>query len=349
MNLLVIHPLADQQLEQIAGTDRRVNVIDARGWFDDEYRATWPSYTVQRYVGDRSCPETTREERDSVLQTADIVLAGWPYPLDVRERAPKLRWFHQLTAGANNVRLGDLWGSDVIVTTSRGYASARPIAEYVMAGFLHFARGFQRANSDQQRAQFTRDTYRPILLKGKTACVVGTGGIGREVAHLCVQMGMRVVGTRRRVSYRGHGLPDFSRVEGPSRLHELLAESEFVAICCQWTPETTSMIDERAFAAMKPETVFVNVARAEIVDEEALIHALDSGAIRGAVLDVYTGETEHDPDSRLWSHERVLITPHISGGTDVSQHRGVEFFCENLRALIDGRELENVIDWGRGY
>jgi len=109
------------------------------------------------------------------------------------------------------------------------------------------------------------------------------------------------------------------------------------------------LINREAFTAMKPETVLVNVARGEIIDEEALIEALEAGKLRGVALDVYIGEFEHEPDPRLWDHERVLITPHISSGTEASQHRGVELFCDNLRAYLDRRLLKNVIDWERGY
>ena len=100
---------------------------------------------------------------------------------------------------------------------------------------------------------------------------------------------------------------------------------------------------------MRPGTVLVNVARGEIVDEAALIAALAAGTLRGVGLDVYVGEFEHAPDRRLWEDDRVLITPHVSGGTDVAQHRSVEVFSDNLRAYLDGRPLVNVIEWARGY
>jgi phosphoglycerate dehydrogenase-like enzyme len=100
---------------------------------------------------------------------------------------------------------------------------------------------------------------------------------------------------------------------------------------------------------MRRGTVLVNVARGEIIDEEALIAALAAGTLRGVGLDVYIGEFEHAPDPRLWQDERVLITPHVSGGTDVAQHRVVEVFSDNLRAYLDGRPLANVIEWARGY
>jgi phosphoglycerate dehydrogenase-like enzyme len=160
---------------------------------------------------------------------------------------------------------------------------------------------------------------------------------------------MRVIGTRRRVAPDAVRPAGFSRLESPERLYALLEESDGVVVCCQWTPETTKLIGREAFAAMKPGAILVNVARGEIIDEEALITALAAGTLRGAALDVYVGEFEHEPDRRLWDDERVLITPHVSGGSDVRQHRGIDLFCDNLRAYLDGRPVTNVVDWTNGY
>lgn len=349
VEVLVIVPVSDQALSRIAAVDPRVRVIDARGWFDVELRETWPAWTVQRYLGHRPSAESTRQERDRFLASAEVVLAGFPFPLDLRARAPRLRWFHQLPAGASNLTRGDLWGSDVIATTSRGFGNTRLMAEYVLANLLHFARGLHRAYRDRQRHRFDHRTYRPLLLQDKTVCIIGAGGIGRDVAQLCASLGMRVIGTRRHITADAALPPGFSRLEGADRLLTLLPESDCVVVCCQWTPETTNLLDREAFAAMKPGTILVNVARGEIIDEEALIAALAAGKLRGVALDVYVGEFEREPDRRLWDDERVLLTPHISSGSDVRQHRGIDLFCNNLRAYLDGQPLTNVIDWARGY
>src|SRR5256712_1995875 len=200
VNVLVIQPVVDEELAQLARLDARLRIIDARGWFDDEIRQTWPQWSVERYLGKRPCPSSTRAERDRLLAQAEVILGGWPFPLDLRARAPRLRWFHQRPAGASNLLRGDLWGSDVLVTTSRGYGNTRPMAEYVLACFLHFARGLPRAYRDRQRQQFEHRPYQPVLLEGKTVCVIGAGGIGQAVGCLCAGAGMRVVGTRRHVS-----------------------------------------------------------------------------------------------------------------------------------------------------
>ena len=349
MEVLVIYPVTDEAMGQIAAVDPRVNVIDARGWFDGEIRDTWPPYTVKRYLGRRQSRPSTRQERDGLLARAEIILGGFPFPLDLRARSPRLKWFHQLPAGASNLLRGDLWESDVIVTTSRGLGNTQSMAEYVLASLLHFARGLNHANRDQRQHELDRQRYRPVLLQGKTAGIIGAGGIGQSVARLLGAVGMRVIGIRNREPWEAPPLPEFSRLEGPGDLLKLLAESDFVVICCQWTPKTTKLIDREAFKAMKAGTVLVNVARGEIIDEDALVEALATGKLGGVALDVYVGEFEHDPDRRLWDDERVLITPHVSSRTDQSHHRGVELFCENLRAYLAGRPLVNVIDWKRGY
>jgi len=132
----------------------------------------------------------------------------------MRARAPRLKWFHQRQAGASNLLGSDLWGSDVVVTTSRGVANPLPIAEYAVAGMLHFAMGFHRAAIDRDAGAFDHRAYRPLLVQGKTACVVGAGGIGTEVGRLCSALGMRVVGTRRQPQ-PGAPLPQgFSEIGG---------------------------------------------------------------------------------------------------------------------------------------
>jgi phosphoglycerate dehydrogenase-like enzyme len=333
----------------IAATDPRIQLTNAAGWFDGEVRETWPEFSSRRYVAADAQGYGSRAERDALLGEAEIILGGWPFPLDLRKRAPKLKWFHQLPAGASNLRLGDLWGSDVMVTTSRGVGSTLAIAEYALAGIMHFAKSLDRAYVDRQTGAFDHAAYSPLLLDGKTACVVGAGGIGQDVGKLCAAIGMRVLGTRRRVE-PGAPLPaGFTAMGTTADLDGFLAQSDFVIICAQWTAETTKLIDKDRFASMKPGCILVNIARGEIVDEDALVDALKRGHLRGAALDVYVGEFERMPPAELWSDPRVLITPHTSGSADDNRHGGVDLFCENLRAYLAGQPLRNVIDWERGY
>jgi phosphoglycerate dehydrogenase-like enzyme len=349
VNVLSIQRTTPAERERIGAVDLAIRLVDAGGWFDGEIRQTWTDFAVNRYLTPNATGSGTREERDRLLGEAEIVIGGWPFPRDLCSRAPRLKWFHQRQAGASNLLGSDLWGSDVIVTTSRGAANPLPIAEYAIAGILHFAMGLNQAAIDRDTGTFSHRDYRPLLLQNKVACVVGAGGIGLEVGRLCAALGMRVLATRRDPQ-PGAPLPSgFSEIGGADALDRFLPRSDFVVICCQWTPETTRLFNKQRFAAMKPGSVLVNVARGEIIDEDALAEALDNERLRGVVLDVYVGEFERLPPTRLWRHPKVLITPHVSGGSDESRHGGIDIFCDNLRAYLDGRPLRNVIDWERGY
>src|SRR5258706_5106597 len=197
VNVLAIERISAADRTQIEAVDPAIRLTDAGGWYDGEIRETFPAATVDRYLPRDANGAGTRAERDRLLAEAEVVLSGWPYPRDLRARAPTLKWLHQRPAGASNLLLSDLWGSDVVVTTSRGAANPLPIAEYAVASILYFAKGLQRAAVDRVNRKFDFRAYRPVLVEAKTVCVVGAGGIGLEVGRLCAALGMRVIGTRR--------------------------------------------------------------------------------------------------------------------------------------------------------
>jgi phosphoglycerate dehydrogenase-like enzyme len=235
VNVLTIQRITTAERDRISAVDPAIRLIDAGGWFDGEIRDTWPAATAARYLAPDANGTGTRAERDRVLAEAEVILGGWPFPLDLRARAPHLKWFHQRPAGASNLRRGDLWGSDVMVTTSRGAGNTLATAEYVVAGILHFAKSLHRASLDRGAGAFDHRAYRPLLLHRKTACVVGAGGIGSEVGRLCAALGMRVLGTRRHLQPDARLPTGFTTTLGdPGDLDRFLADSDFVIICCQW-------------------------------------------------------------------------------------------------------------------
>jgi glyoxylate/hydroxypyruvate reductase len=351
VNVLMLGAVGEQPLAQIAAVDPAIQVVDARGVFEVEYAETWPAETVRRYVPHTlvSQSKTTRAERDALLAAADIICIRFPFPLDLRARAPRLKWLHQTPAGASNLRMGDLWGSSVTVTTTRGGNNALPIAEYVLSTLLLFAKSLPQAFRDQSRLAFDRRAYQPVLVQGKTLGIIGLGGIGSEVARLARAVGLRVLATRRSVSAAQPQTQGVDELLPPSALSSLLARSDFVAVCAQWTPETNKLLGATELRRMKPTAYLVNVARGELLDQPALVTALREGWIAGAALDVYDGEFTGPPPEELWQLPNVLITPHTSGGTDVAVAKGLELFCENLRRYLAGQALLNVIDWQRGY
>ncbi len=157
------------ETERVKAISSAIQYTNAAGWYDGEIRDTWPEFNSNRYLLPDANGEGTREERDALLAETEVVLGGWPFPLDLRARAPKLKWFHQRPAGASNLMLGDLWNSDVTVTTSRGYGNTLPIAEYAITGILHFAKGLERTFIDQAHAQFDHTAYKPLLIEGITS------------------------------------------------------------------------------------------------------------------------------------------------------------------------------------
>ena len=338
-------------VEKIESIDPRIRVADARGQFEVEYAETWPAESVRRYVPQSlvEANTSTRAERDALLAEVEVICIRFPFPLDLRARTPRLKWLHQTPAGASNLRMGDMWGSEVVVTTSRGLNNPLPIAEYVLSTIFLFAKSLPQALHDQNNQEFQRRRYRPILVQGKTIGIVGLGGIGSSVARLAKAVGMRVVATRRSVKTAQSQTQNVDELLPPSGLSTLLEQSDFVVLSTQWTPETDGLIGEAELRQMKPSAYLINVARGELIDQSALVTALREGWIAGAGLDVYTGEFTGPAPAELWQLPNVVITPHTSGGTDVQQAKGIELFCENLQRYINGQALLNVLDWERGY
>src|ERR1700730_13856155 len=152
IDVLAIQRLGAAERAKIEAVDPSIRVSDAGGWCDGEYRETWPAYTASRYLRPGSVGAGTREERDRLLAEAEVILGGWAVPLDLRARATRLKWFHQRPAGASNLRMGDLWGSSVVVTTSRGLGNTLAMAEYAVAGILHLRRGISGRVAPSPRA-----------------------------------------------------------------------------------------------------------------------------------------------------------------------------------------------------
>ena len=188
-----------------------------------------------------------------------------------------------------------------------------------------------------------------MLVQGKTMGIIGLGGIGGYLARIARGVGMRVVATRRSAERRAEGVDGVDVLYPPSQLHDMLGEADFVVVAAMWTPETERLMDTAAFAAMKPGAFIVNIARGEIIDEPAMIAALESGRLGGAYLDVYTDEFNRPPDPRLLAHANVVMSPHISQKSDGNPPGAIDIFCANLSRFLNGEPLENVIDWERGY
>ena len=290
---------------------------------------------------------TGLDELTDALADAEVLFSFWGGGIaalsDFRARAPHVRWVQLTHAGAERVN-PSLIAEGITFTTAGGLA-ATPIAEFVLGFMLMFAKGWPRLFRAQAERRYAR--FMPREMHGKTVGIVGMGYIGSEVARLAKAFGCRVLGMRRSFAVRG---PDAVADEAvpPLELDYLLGESDFVVIAAPLTPETRGLIGAAQLRAMKPTAYLVNIARGGLVDEPALIAALKAGTIAGAGLDVFAREPL-PPESELWDLENVILSPHISGGTEIYNQRATDIFCANLRRYLAAEPLVNVVDPARGY
>jgi len=250
-------------------------------------------------------------------------------------RIQGLRWLHTFSAGVDAPVFQVLLDRGVILTNSSG-ATAKPIAQYVIAMMLHRAKRIAELGEQQRRREWRE--LPADELTGRTAGIVGTGAIGGEVARLAKAFGMHVIGARR--SERRARWVDEQVT--PKQLPRLLSRSDYVVLACPLTKETEGMIGERELRAMKPTATLINIARGRVVQEDALVRALREGWIAGACLDVFATEPLPE-DSELWSMPNVVVTPHNSGFSPLNMDRAMALFLDNLERFAADRPLRNRV------
>ncbi len=263
-------------------------------------------------------------------------------------RAPNLVWVQAMSAGVDRyMGVAALVENERIVLTNQRGAHGPAIADHCFAMLLTLTRDL-RFFADRQREQkWAREGSgkQPFALEGRTMFVVGLGGIGAEVAERAHGFGMRVIATRR----SGSDNPAFvERVGKPDEMLAMLPEADVVTLCVPLTSETEKLFDARAFAALKPGAILINIARGKVVDTQALLEALESGRLGGACLDVTDPEPLPD-EHPLWSAENVVITPHVAADAELTFERTWSLFRENVRRFGAGEPLLNVVDKRAGY
>ena len=303
-------------------------------------RARFPHITFQH--------STSRETDLALAPEADVC-----FVLGISEQAiraaGRLRWVQCSAHAVQHLALPLLQARGVVVTNARGVQSI-PIAEHVLAGLLALARGLPRSWRDQQRHEWRPNDYvgeaMPWLVHGRTMGVIGVGSIGMVIATRARALGMRVIGMRRSPE---RGVPDgFDEVVGPDRLEWVLRTSDVLVLAAPHTAATDQLLDRAALGAMRQGSVLVNVARGQLVDEQALVEALQQGHLRGAVLDVTTKEPL-PADHPLWTAPNVVLTPHTAGFRADHFDAVIELFAENLVRFERGAPLVNVVDPDAGY
>lgn len=286
------------------------------------------------------------------------VYMGYGIPAEVLERGPNIEWVHSGAAGVASSLHPAMMSRRVLFTNSAGIHAA-PMAETAMAMMLYFARGLDLAVRAQREGRWGAPDYwaadAPVTELGASRVgVIGYGGIGREVARRAAALGSRVLAVRRRVGGGSRAGSDagLGRIEvgaGLAVLERAVAESDYLVLTLPETDETRGILTRERLFAMKPGSVLVNVARGRLVDEDALLDALDPrGPLRGAGLDVYHKEPL-PPDHPFYTHPRVLMTPHVSATTRGFWARQTRLITGNIGRFARGERLRNLVDKAAGY
>jgi phosphoglycerate dehydrogenase-like enzyme len=254
---------------------------------------------------------------------------------------PSLKWVQICSAGFSDNITPAIVDGRVTLTNASGLHTV-PIAESVLAAMLDHAKNLRQRRIDQRARTWRRLSNDE--LSGRTVLIIGLGNIGKAVARLCKSFDMTVVGTKRHLE----PVENVDRVFTAGELGDHLSSADYIVIAAPHTPETEGMLDEHAFAAMKPSAYLVNVGRGQVIVESALITALEEHRIAGAYLDAFDREPIAD-DHVLWSMDNVFVVPHDSHSSPYIGDRMVDIFCENLRRYVAGEPLTNICDPGRGY
>jgi phosphoglycerate dehydrogenase-like enzyme len=319
VNLLVLADPNSPFFPSLAGIDPRVRVTIAH---------------------DPKAIKAAAPESDIVLyatMNASLLSAALPV-------ATRAQWIHSLWTGVEGILGPEMLQHPAPLTNGRG-VFRWPLADWVAAMMLHFALDVGRVIRQQQQGVW--EPFISTSLKGRTLGIVGYGEIGSAAAARAKVFGMKIAALRRRRElFEGDAFVD-EFFEFAS-LKKLLAASDYVLVALPLTSETRGMLGEAEIASMKSSSVLINVGRGPVIDEPALIRALQSGALRGAGLDVFTVEPV-PAGHPFWTMPNVLLSPHCADRVEGFLIPAIESFMENLKRFLSGLPLSNVVDKHAGY
>ncbi|EFW92025.1 2-D-hydroxyacid dehydrogenase [Haladaptatus paucihalophilus DX253] len=249
-----------------------------------------------------------------------------------------LEWIHSIQAGYDRFPLSELEEAGIILTNSTGIHGTS-VGETVLGTMLEIARRLHRFSRQQVAHEWTRpDWDEPFTLQHEPICVVGLGTLGQGIAKRADAIGMHVTGVRR----SAESVPHVRTVYANDDLHEAISDARFVALATPLTDETEGLMGEAEFDAMRDDAYFVNVARGDCADQDALVAALQGGDIAGAALDVFEEEPLPE-DSPLWDMDDVIVTPHAAAA-EVDYYRHIaELVRENAQHIDADEELTNRV------
>jgi phosphoglycerate dehydrogenase-like enzyme len=302
---------------------------------------------------DRLGPDTVVLAADDVeavrrhAPDADVLVYGASSARLLAEALPLARrasWVHSMWTGVEKLMSPQLVASPVVLTNARG-VFRRPLGEWTVGVMLHFSYDLRRVVRQQEAGLW--QPFEAQELHGRTLGIVGYGGIGSAAAERARPFGVRILALRRRPALSERD-PLLDGVYAPERLDELMAASDFVLVAAPLTPETRGLVGEAQLAAMKPSAVLINVGRGPVVDQAALLRALETGRIRGAALDVFDVEPLPS-DHPFYRMPNVLLSPHTADRVTGFFQLALECLLENLRRFRAGEPLLHVVDKQAGY
>jgi phosphoglycerate dehydrogenase-like enzyme len=318
----------------------RFELWRAPDWLAERIRTDFPKVRVVQLPNyDRVTEEIADAE----------IFFGWSLRAEQLAQAKKLRWIHSTAAAVHQLMIPELRDNPIVVTNARDIHGP-VVAEHAMALVFALAKRLPSAMRFQQQqvwaqTQLWHQTPPPRELAGATLLVIGLGSIGQGIARSGRAVGMHVIAVR---EHPQKGTADAHEVHAIPQLDELLPRADFVVIAAPLTEGTRNLFNPQRLAKMRRDSYLINVARGPIVDEPALVEALQSRQIAGAALDVFSAEPLAS-DSPLWDLENLLITPHSASLSEKMWQRHYALISQNLRRYLGGKPLLNVVDKKKGY
>lgn len=285
----------------------------------------------------------TPEEVQARVNDFDVMVCSGYWQDKWLEQASQLKFVQSISAGINQYGLEKFKAAGIRLASAAG-VNANAVSEHAMAHILSFSRlmhtGRDLQHKKQYRGMIGDIPKREDELGGKTILIVGLGRIGQRLARLAKAFDMHVIGTKRNADVE---LPNVDHVYRSDQLANIANQADFLALTCPLTPETENLIDAELLGNMKRSSYLINMARGPVVDEMALIKALQNGQIAGAGLDVFS-EEPLPVASPLWEMENVIVTPHTAGETQKYEDNVIDILLENLDRLAAGKqELYNQV------
>lgn len=336
--LLIASYLEEEHVEKIKQVDPRINVI----YRPDLLRP--PRYAAD-HKGEQ-IPRTEAQEQEWVelLSKADILFDfDQTHIEDLPDVAPNVKWLQATSSGIGQFvhKHGyDVRMPDTVFTTAKG-VHAQPLAEFCLMVMLMFHKGVPRMLKEQQHKHWER--YAGTDLSGRTLVILGLGSVGQRTAQLARAFGMHIIGVKRSTAGQSASELSVDELYDQSHLAEVLPKAEHLVIITPHTPETEGLLGQEQIALLPTGCTFINIGRGAVVDEQALIAALQSGQIGAAGLDVFQVEPLPE-NSPLWEMPNVLISPHSASTSDRENSRITDLFIENIKLFLDDKPLLNVLD-----